>query len=889
VTIRWDSERGLLTLAVKDLSDEASRGFSSFSGLSSRRRAELGREEHSRLQQASQREDSAYQAEVALSLEFTHPDPNKPEKLLKIEVLGRIDGMTRDADGRAVIEEIKTVIATPEDLKSFKQESFPHYARQLQLYRWVLKEQDGDCQARLRLVLVALPSRERRDLELSYDHEATWSFVRRRLDELIREATENDARRASRKKRAAELRFPFEGARSQQDELMAGIAAGLSEKGAVLASAPTGLGKSVAALMPALRFAMSEGKQVFVATSKTTQQQIFKETARAIASRSGTESLNSVVLTAREKVCQNNVILCHPEVCPYARDYESKLEQGQALQAMNGLPVADAEDFIRQGRAIEACPYFMAMDAATRADLIIGDYNYVFDPGATVRGLFAEGQAGEVVLVIDEAHNLVDRGAEYYSPVLPRELLAKALAETEAQAHDRLMNRAGRVLTELDEILEALEEGREDEAPKAPEPSPEAPKKTGQNLLLFDDPALAQSENKRVAKSRAKSTPRPRPKPAPSPTERSWVPRERCVRVQASRFTDLRYRLDEIMIGVLAEQARGRRPITPDDPVHNSWRAVGRFVTVLEQLDENFSLIYSRGYAPGTGQLKILCKDASRSLGARFRECAGAIAISATLEPTAVYRRLLGLPESCATLRMDSPFPAENRLVFVDSSLSTRYEQRENELPHIAQRVGEIAAARPGNVLVACPSYEVIQSLAPILRDGPWQLIAQSPGSSDEERAAILQSMDDYVSGLSRDPVLLLAATGGVFTEGVDYPGERCIGVIVVGPALPRVSFERRLIQAHFEKAEGDGFAFAYLYPGMNRVIQAAGRVHRRAEDRGYIALLGSRFLEAQYARLLPRAWYRKSPQELRCDDPLPLLDSFWKKPKGPSTNPRQK
>jgi DNA excision repair protein ERCC-2 len=190
-----------------------------------------------------------------------------------------------------------------------------------------------------------------------------------------------------------------------------------------------------------------------------------------------------------------------------------------------------------------------------------------------------------------------------------------------------------------------------------------------------------------------------------------------------------------------------------------------------------------------------------------------------------------------------------------------------------------VIAARPGNYLVAFPSFEYLEMLAPrIARLAGYEVLKQERRMSDAERAAVLARLGDYRGpGDSRvRPVLLLAVQGGAFTEGVDLPGEMCIGAIVVGPGLPRWSFERELVRAHFDRVYGRGFEYAYLYPAMSRVIQTAGRVIRTATDVGVVALVGDRFATDRYASLFPRDWYQRTPRELITSDPYSALRKFW-------------
>lgn len=872
-------------MSVRDLAEDSERKFG-FSAIPMARRAQLGRVEHELQQTAREEEKDSYRRELSVSWTF-------PRDEITVHVQGRMDGVYLH-ENTLIIEEIKTVITDEEGLAELNALAYPSYIRQLQLYQllmeqgsWIQENQEFSTgKIDLHLLMVALPERQTRVIPIDYSEDDCLAFVHSRLTEIIARIEAGAKQRAHRRAMADKLRFPFKRPRMFQRDLMRGIRDALREDRDVLVSAATGSGKTVGALLPALRKALTMGGQVFVATSKTTQQQIFMNTLEMLASED--LPLHGVVLTARDKICQNDVVLCHPERCEYIKDYDKKMEDHKVLEGIRKLPVVNAQTLIKESQRTGACPFFMGFDALGDADVIIGDYNYVFDPGANVRQLFVDEQPSEIVLIVDEAHNLVDRGAGYYSPELSRRLLEEFEEVTRLQGDDPLLRRMRKLVREIDDHLGALEKGidpkelqEEQEAEEEAEEEVEE-EKTGGNFLLFDDPELSAKEEEKRAKARKKAAPkRPRPgitAPVVMREAPSWVPLERCVEPDKKFFEGVRNRYEDAVVTYFIDQARGRRPVMEEDPVIRVHRALSRLVTVLEMFDESFSAIYRRTNFPGEGALKILCKDPSGPIGQRIRACASTIAISATLAPFDFYRALLGFPEEAARLDFGSPFPLENRQVLVDTRMTTKYKNRRDEMPLIAEAIRTVVDAREGNVIVCFPSYSYMEKVALRMGDISTDIIMQSSGMSDLERQAVLDRLAVFDPGNARrfPPLLLFTVQGGVFTEGVDYPGELCTTVVLVGPALPKLCFERRLIQAYFEKKYRRGFDFAYLYPGMNRVIQAAGRVHRTETDKGIIVLLGSRFLEPSYARLLPHHWYNRSPRELRCRDLERDIKNFW-------------
>lgn len=890
--IRFDDAARVVTLSVRDVAQDGDYRFAGPSPLSLRRRAELGREAHESHQDAREGEVASYRRERSVRYETEVAG-------WRVVVVGRIDGVYTDARGSTVIEEVKTVLADPRALDTFGEETYPAYARQLRLYRLLLEEGAGALgfeggrapEVSLHLVVIALPSHARRTVAVAYDRDACRALIKSRLETIVATHDRDRERREERRARAREVRFPFPELRPHQDDMVRAIEAALRERRPILVSAPAGIGKTVGALVPALARAYEIGGRVFVATSKTTQQKIFADTVRLLREQGA--PVRSVVLVAKEKVCLNDVVLCHPDACPYARDYVGKLERSGALDRLARLPVADADAVREEARAHTFCPFEAALDLTRVVDVIIGDYNYVFDPGAAVRRLFVDEDPEDVVLVIDEAHNLYERGAEYYSPELPRPVL-RALEQSLAGATDGVRRRIRSIVREIDEHLAALEAGRApiargDRPPSARMPvaheAPAAPAEAQRrNLFLFQDPEAEAIERTRAKKKSARVTVQaPAPEPAPAPVldtstlKHAPVPAERVVHLDKTFFVDRRAELDELMIGYFLER-RERNEIVEDDPVIEFHRLFSRFASVLELEGDEWKTLYRR--APEGGTLKVLCMDPSRQLGRRIGACAGAVAVSATLEPLEFYRDVLGFDRDETELRaFPSPFDRARRRVVVLDKPRTAFRERDRDAPIVEDAIRAVLASRPGNYIACFPSFEYLEMLAPSLGDVPgYEVIRQDRRMRDAERAAVLARLAAFKGpgAGGPPPLLLLAVQGGIFTEGVDYPGEMCVGAIVVGPGLPKVSFERELVRGYFDRVYGRGFEYAYLYPGMSRVIQSAGRVIRTATDKGVVVLVGDRFATDRYSSLFPGDWYARDPRELVTDDPYGELVKFW-------------
>jgi DNA excision repair protein ERCC-2 len=309
-----------------------------------------------------------------------------------------------------------------------------------------------------------------------------------------------------------------------------------------------------------------------------------------------------------------------------------------------------------------------------------------------------------------------------------------------------------------------------------------------------------------------------------------------------------------------------------EDPVvdlHFDWQ---RFMAILNLFGPGFACVVEK--APAGARLALVCLDPARAIAPVFQAAASAILFSATLTPVEVTRRLLGLEkERTAALALPPPFPRENRQVMILPQVRTTFAARAKNYGLIATLIAQMSDAHEGNGLVLFPSYQFLEQVAAKLPPMRARLIVQRPNLREHERAAIFQSLASAPPG----GVLLCAVLGGMYAEGVDYPGELLSAVYIVSPALPQVSFERELLRRYFDETEQAGFEYAYLQPGMTRVIQAAGRLIRSETDRGVIALLCQRFLQEPYASHLPRDWFDQSPMELIARDPAGEVQRFFR------------
>lgn len=731
---------------------------------------------HQEYQEEARRADASFEAEKSLS--FVHEAAE-----FTVHLHGRADGVRRTADGALLVEEIKSTT------RATGQKS---HRRQLRLYALCLASAEPECEVRGRLVLISPVDGTRRIVDVPCEP----ARVRRELNALVARviaaARRDEERRRRRVEAAGRLRFPYADRRPGQEELETAVTESLDAGRPLLAMAPTGTGKTISALLPALRYALKSDAALWFLTAKTSQQELAARTFLDLAA----EGLSACTLRAKARLCPTGTLLCHPERCTLlARCSVRGRVDGVVEQLLTAHPHVAPEAVLAAGKEHELCPYVLTMSLTGRVDVVIGDYNYLYGPATAITS-----RRREVVAIVDEAHNLFDRARDHHSLELPRSRITEARNVAPPEAAP-FLGRLEALLDELGEEAE-LEHGSGFQGHR---PLPERPRAWDELAAEATHLAVVFSASDRAA--------------------------------------------------------------PPDDPFLGLLREV---MWLRELLVAGEPELIAYAHAGGVG---VLCVDPARRLAERHREARGTVALSATLSPLSYYTDVLGF-RSCDPLELSlpSPFPPENRCIVIDPGVDTTYRARTQHYDAIARRLRRYVTVMPGHHAAFFPSFAFLEAVRSRLNIRETRLLVQSPRQSHAESRRILDALRE-----GEEPTLLLAVTGGSFGEGIDLPGTALIGVIIVGPCLPPVGFERACMRHHFEATCGEGFNRAMLIPGMQRVIQAAGRVHRCPTDVGSIVLLGQRFATDPFLECLPPSWYHHDPRELVADDPHRPLRDFWR------------
>ena len=797
---RFDPETLTLDLSVADLLDAPLTRSLGFANRGGYERLWLGQAIHGRYQEQKLEDDPTYRREVVVRHTFEH-------RGWTVRVHGRIDGLRKEADGTLVVEEIKSVRrggVLPPAVKEM-------YQRQAILYAWMLGRAE-EAPVRAELVLIAIGSDETAREELDVDIDRLEISIRRRLNALLH-AWESERQRAAERREAAErLRFPYTEVRPGQELILAAVETAVANREHLLLQATTGIGKTVAALYPALKYALAEDKRLFVLTAKTTQQEM-ATAVLALLNQDG--AFRSLRLRAKAKMCANDQILCHEEYCRFAKDYGLKLvSSGVMGHLVNAFTSIEPDDVYNAAKAAEVCPFEVSLELSNRVQVTICDYNYAFDPYVSLAAFAPDQDLSDTILVVDEIHNLVDRGRGYYSPELSA-ADARRAAETVGRWGDPIHFRIETLCLHVARILEETVADALDDGPP------------GDRAVEY-----------------------------PFPEDRFWR---------------LRPELDAAFIDYL-EYQRETRTFRPDDPFVNLYFAYLRFLNGLAVSDSAFSQCAE--LRKGEARLKILCKDPSRFLGGVIQRTHATIGLSATISPPEFYTGLLGFENGrTAFVEIPNPFPTENRRVVIDSTVSTTYKERQFNYDRIAERLAAFADAVPGNCLALFPSYSFLSEVTGRLRLRSKRPLVQKQADSDKERDLILQMLRSSIFG----DILLVAVAGGVFAEGVDYPGEVLKAVAIVGPCLPALTLEQQLLKDYYQERFDRGFEYSFVVPGMTRVVQAAGRLIRSPHDTGVIALFDQRFLHAPYRHHLPPDWLPEEGAGALVGDPAEVAEEFFR------------
>lgn len=715
------------------------------------------------------------------------------------DIDGRADGVLECDDG-VYIEEIKS---TARELNDISEEDNPFHMAQAKCYGYMYALKNNTENIMICLTYCKLETYEERTFEEKY----TFLELKEYFYDILKkyffwvELSYNNA--VKRNSTINSLDFPFGSFRKGQRELAAAVYKTLVSEKKLFAVAPTGTGKTVSTIFPSLKYMAFKdlpNQKLFYLTAKTTTRRSAEELFLNM-SKNGLY-IKAVSLTAKEKLCFCDEVSCNPKKCKYAKGHFDRVNE--ALKDIFCNEECMFSDKISlYAKKHEVCPYEFSLDVASFADTIICDYNYAFDPSAKLKRFFSEGTKGHFTVLIDEAHNLVERAREMFSAELKKSEFLKAR---------RLLNEK---MSPLYKSLTKIN-----------------------NYFLSRASNIAENESIRVS------------------------------RLYPDDFVLLLMDFTSSCDKWLSKN-EGHKAY---ESVLSLYFDVFSFLNAAELFDVNY--ITFEEFFGREISFKLLCLNPSDILKNEQKKHKSTIFFSATLTPIKYFMDILGGSEGDNTIGIPSPFERERLCVMVDTSVSTKYADREQSYEKIADRIFWTVSEKHGNYLIFFSSYEYMNKVFNIFSEKYKNIktIIQTQGFSDKEKNDFLDNFKENTENI----FLAFAVLGGAFSEGIDLTENRLIGTVIVGVGLPLITEERNCIKDYYDKKLGMGFEYAYVYPGMNKVLQAGGRVIRTKKDKGVILLIDSRFLNYPYKKLFPYEWASfinvKGKEDLK-----KALKIFWK------------
>ena len=750
-----ESVRGIIEYVLKTGSiDDRYMGSS---------RALEGTMAHQKLQSSNEKIYSNYQKEVKLQEAFEIDN-------VTLIVDGRADGIIIE-DNDVYIEEIKStmksLILIDEDYNEL------HWA-QAKFYAYIYSIQNEIEIINIRLSYFNIETEEVKSFNKSFHRKDLEKFVLSIIDEYKKWVILKSNLLSERNESIKKLRFPFKTYRKGQKELAVTCFNTIKEKAVLFAQAPTGIGKTISTMFPAVKsLGEDRGERVVYLTAKTITRTVAEEAVNKL--KDNGLICRNITLTAKEKICFKDKSSCNPENCEYALNYYDKVNDVifGMLKEENNFTREKIEEYARKEKL---CPFELALDLSLWCDLIICDYNYAFDPRARLKRFFEE-DVNKNILLVDEGHNLVDRARNMFSAGIYKEKILKASKLVKGKAPNlyKALNSINKYLIEVRKEVQESE---------------------GTSIYKKDE------------------------------------------------YKDL-YKLLRIFLKECDEYLIKATNTQGYDEIKDLYFEIRAFISISE--------LYSKEYVTlveinkNDVKVKLFCVNPSKNLSKIVQGSYSTIIFSATLTPINYYIDLLGGDDKSYRMKLPSPFKKENLKIY-GYPLNMRFKQRENNIDNVCNLIHRFKNEEVGNYMVFLPSYLYLNQIYSryIELFGEDNTICQGEVLTESEREEFLNNFKEDTN------ILAFCVIGGVFSEGIDLPGRRLIGSIIVGVGFPKISNEGDIIRSYYEDK---GFDYAYIYPGINKVMQAAGRVIRTETDKGRILLIDDRYYTLKYRSLLPKEW----------------------------------
>jgi Rad3-related DNA helicase len=706
------------------------------------------------------RRSEGYQSEVALLGQHQN-----------LTVKGRADGYD---PGQNRLEEVKTYRG---DLNKQPANHRQLHWAQAKVYGWLMCQKLELEQINLALVYFDIVSEKETCLVESFTATDLRLFFDEHCARFLHWAEQEMVHRDGRNRAAQQLSFPHAGFRPGQRHLAESVFKAVSTGRCLMAQAPTGIGKTVGTLFPMLKaLAPQQLDKVFFLTAKTPGRKLALDAAQVILDSADAPPLRVLEMIARDKACEHPDKACHGESCPLAQGFYDRLPA--ARQAASEVSLLNQSALRQIALEHTVCPYYLSQEMARWADVVVADYNYYFDFSALLFGL-AQANNWKVAALVDEAHNLVERGRQMYSASLDQSSF-NGVRKTAPEALKKPLQRVNREW----------------------------------NALHNQQLGAYQAYDK---------------------------PPEKLLQALSSCSASIGDYLNDHPQGL-------------DSALQSFYFDMLQFCRVAELFDEQFLFDISKRDLDRKKSLSQLCLRnvvPAGFIGPRLTAARSTVLFSATLSPRHYYADLLGTPANTVCIDVESPFHADQLQVHIVNQISTRFVHRQASLEPIVELIARQFSQRPGNYLAFFSSFDYLQQVAQLLAERYPQinLWSQSRGMAEEQRQQFLDQFTAESQGVG------FAVLGGAFGEGIDLPGARLIGAFIATLGLAQLNPVNEQLKLRMAAIFGAGYDYTYLFPGVQKVVQAAGRVIRTQQDQGVVMLIDDRFGESKVKQLLPRWW----------------------------------
>lgn len=735
--------------------------------------------EGSRLHSVYQsKQSSNYLAEFPLKMSFNVDEVN-------IVLEGRADGIIKRSETEYVIDEIKTTV---EDLKIFHDDNLEWHLGQAKCYAYMFAKQTNLEYIGIKLTYIR-QGKEKEQLVDSYVFNILEleQFVVKLLNEYLSFYNIIFNKISKRNESIEALKFPFSKFRQGQRDLAKYTYAMAKKRGRLFAEAPTGIGKTISTLFPFIKALKDDdNSKIFYLTAKTSGRESAHQALKLL--KENGLSLSDIMITAKDKICFCKGQACNPEECPYAKGYYNKIQTVLRYAILN-YDDFDLQTITQLAYENQICPFEFELDLSLFMDIIICDYNYLFDPISYMKRYFDEDTSSFLVLV-DEAHNLVDRSRDMYSASLSYK---QFLGARKSVCHSKLHQLK-----------------------------------------------LAMSKMNKMFKEYLVN-----------PKDGNYI---------LDEFYEYTYKTISSFITSMQDINKNENKEMSKELLE-FYLEVNRFSKILEFYNDHFICYYE--IHDDDLILHVSCLDASSFLYSSLRRLRGSVLFSATLSPIEYYVDMLGGKKEDAQLILPSPFPVDNLKIIIAPKVSIRYKNRDASYQQVADYIKAFVENKVGNYFIFLPSYEYLTSLMPYINMEDVDVYEQDRGMSDEDKEAFLTNFKPHPERTTLGFVIV----GGAFGEGIDLVSDRLIGAVIVGIGMPKINFVSDQIMKYYDSKEQSGYNYAYLNPGMNKVMQALGRVIRSETDRGAVLLIDERYLTNDYRDLFKSEWRKYevafSPKEV--------------------------